>query len=92
MTRFARTVWYVLTLRCEEADRLRSVAQTEPLTRAERFGAWSHTTLCKSCRRARRQADILQSLIRDLSDTPAEGALSDGARMRIAEAIDENPK
>ena len=88
MIRLGRTIWYVLTLRCEEADRVRAVGRSEDLTRAERFGTWAHTLLCKSCRRARRQAEKLQDLVTDLSDTPA--TLSKGARERMLEGIRKN--
>lgn len=88
MIRLGRTIWYVLTLRCEEADRVRAVGRTEDLTGAERFGAWAHTQLCKSCRHARRQAEKLQELVTDLSDPPA--TLSQAARGRVLDGIREN--
>jgi len=90
MIRFARTVWYVLTLRCEEADRVRAVGRSEDLTRAERAGAWLHTMLCKSCRAARRQARKLDDLVQDMAEQPTGTALSDGARSRILEAVEKN--
>jgi len=90
MIRLARTLWYVLTLRCEEADRVRSVARTEDLTRAERLGTWTHELLCKSCRAARRQTEALEHLVRDIAEEPGGPTLSSGARARILEGIGKN--
>lgn len=94
MIRLARTIWYVVTLRCEEADRVRAVARREDLTRAERFGAWAHTQLCRSCRNARRQADALSRIVRDVAEAaPAEGPdLSGAARSRILDNIDNQSR
>ncbi len=88
MIRLGRTIWYVLTLRCEEADRVRAIGRPEDLTRAERFGSWAHTQLCSSCRKARRQAEALQTLVQDLGDAPA--TLSEGARARILQGLEKN--
>ena len=92
MIRLARTIWYVLTLRCEEADRVRSVDRMEDLTRAERFGTWAHTSLCRSCRKARRQARALQRVLREVGDGLADGELPeipDSTRTRILDSIDK---
>ena len=92
MIRLAQTMWYVLTLRCEEADRVRAVERSEDLTRAERFGTWAHTSLCRSCRRARRQARALRRVIQEIGDELVDGnvkGLPDSARARILDSIDK---
>lgn len=84
MMRLARCCWYVLTLRCEEADRVRAVGRQGELTLSERLGAWLHTLLCVSCRRARRQLRLLQQLLRDAGDDAGGPALDPDTRRRIA--------
>jgi hypothetical protein len=89
MKALARTVWYVLTLRCEEADRVRSVGRKEDLTRAERVGASIHTALCSSCRRARKHARKIQRIVDEMGEATSSGVgLSDAARARIMESIE----
>ncbi len=90
MTRWFNTIWYVLTLRCEEADRIRSVAASETLTRAERIGGSLHTALCRSCRNARRQVERLDQALRDLGESPAQPSpMPEAGRERIARAMSE---
>ena len=86
MIRWLKTVWYVLTLRCEEADRLRSL--DENTTRAQRVGEVMHRTLCKSCRRAKKQTQILSRLLANLDESASGVRLDGAARARIASAID----
>ena len=69
MTRLFRAIWLVLTLRCEEADRLRSVRAMRDLTRSERLAERVHAGLCKSCRHARKQLDALDHALQDLRET-----------------------
>lgn|GEM_PF-1748681 len=102
ISRCLKTLWYLLTLRCEEADRIRSLAQTANPTRAERFGAWSHALVCRGCWIARKQTDKLEKLVGELrggDQTPEVslgGGLSTERRNRLAKALeaaaDENEK
>lgn len=85
-------LWYILTLRCEEADRLRSRQQLEPLTWVERVAMSLHQFICKSCRIAAKQMQILDaalSRLRDATDASpaADTGLSPDARERIASAL-----
>lgn len=88
------SIWYVLTLRCEEADRIRSMARREDMTRAERTGAWAHALVCRSCWAARKQADKLEALVHDLREnqpsvaTSGRGSLSEERRARLARALE----
>ena len=88
-------LWYILTLRCEEADRLRSRQQLEPLTRVERVAMSLHQLICKSCRIAARQLQILDAALSRLRDAVTDASpvadsgprLSPDARERIAKSL-----
>lgn len=91
MKKLPATVWYVLTLRCEEADRVGCVHARGGATKAERFGAWVHKLLCRSCRAAHRQVraidELLASSETDRSGHPAAefgGGMPDEMKRRIA--------
>lgn len=63
-----RSVWYVVSLRCEEADRIACVeacAVEGELGLRERVGAWCHRVLCRSCREARRRVMALDTALRE---------------------------
>jgi len=60
-----KTIWYVLTLDCEQADRIRSMARSGNPTRAQRVGEFLHRMICGACRRARRQIEKLDGLLQD---------------------------
>ena len=84
----------VLTLRCEAASELASHAMDEPLSRLESLALWGHLLACASCRRFRRQIQLLRtaSRLRDRSPSgpPTEDdVLSHEARQRIVRAIEE---
>ncbi len=94
MTRWLRTIWYVLTLRCEEADRLRAIERDAELTRAQRLGESMHRMLCGSCRKARRQARALSTMLADLEANFEAGLdeagpkMSEAMRTRIAAQLE----
>ncbi len=94
MRRILKSIWYVLTLRCEEADRIRSLAQSGTTTRIERFGAWSHALVCRGCWIARNQTEKLEALIDDmrgkepLTDASRGRGLSPEGRARLKRALD----
>jgi len=91
MIRWIKTVWYVLNLRCEEADRIRAISTADDLTRAERLGERMHSALCASCRRARRQARALQRILREIGSGDAGPNIDPATRARIRAAL-ENKK
>lgn len=92
MTELIRTLGYVLILRCEEADRVRSLRSLGETGRAERIGEVLHSGLCGSCRRARRQVDRLDAQISRLRRSgPMDGpSLSPQDRRRILHRVEEN--
>ncbi|MEZ6242653.1 MAG: hypothetical protein R3B57_06365 [Phycisphaerales bacterium] len=89
--RWLRVIWYVLTLRCEEADRVRSYARKgEQLRPGSRVGEWLHSSLCSNCRRARKRLRELDRLVAELRQDPdaaPAGAMPPDARARILDAI-----
>jgi len=99
VTRLFQAIWYVLTLRCEEADRIRAVGRREDLTHTERLGAWLHALICRACWAARKQADRLDALISSMREADVAGsAPTDGRRLsaeaeaRLLDAIDDSTK
>lgn len=90
MSGWLRTAWYVLNLRCEEAERVRSLPEGAPDRAGSRLGERVHSTLCSKCRRARKRLRALNSAIEELgsrSDDEAPPMPSD-ARARIARTLE----
>ena len=90
--------WYVLRLKCEEAERIRCVHSVEPVCWYERLGEWLHRVACGSCRRARKELQALDQTIQDLvqNEHDANAAigspqerLSADARSRILAAVED---
>lgn len=86
----------ILTLRCAEAAELISRATDEDLPRAERVALRLHTTLCRSCRRFRKQLDAMRGLLGGLETRAADAseeageALSPEARLRMQRLIESH--
>jgi hypothetical protein len=67
-----RSIWYILTLRCDEADRLRVVARGGEIARHEKIAERIHRGLCAGCRRAAKQLETIDRGLRDLGGAEAE--------------------
>lgn len=83
----------ILTLRCEESDRLMSDSLDRRLTWVERVALQGHVVVCRGCRRAWRQLLILQETMRkSLESASAAGdeMLSPAARHRIRQALKDS--
>ena len=81
------TVWYVLTLRCEEADRIRANFSDPATTRAQKVGEQMHSALCGSCRAARKTMREISDALGDLEqNTPAQ-PMPEGVRERMAQRL-----
>ena len=83
----------ILTLRCEEADRLMSDSLDRRLTWVERVALKGHVAVCRGCRRARRHLLILQRCMRkslDIASAAGEEVLSHEARDRIRQALKDS--
>ena len=91
-------LWYIVSMRCDEADRLRSRQALEPLNRSERLAMRLHQVMCKSCRAADRQLQILDDAIANLKNAESDpvpdapGRLSKAARNRIASTLGDAEK
>lgn len=92
MMSWLKTAWYVLSLRCEEAERVRSLPHGASDRAGSRFGERVHSTLCSSCRRARKRLRELNKAIDELK-SPEGGdeapPMPADARARIARALDQ---
>lgn len=86
-------IWYILTTRCAESDRLRSLQRSTRLTWAEYLAMTLHTSICASCRAAARQLHMLDSGLDRLSqqeqndDLSEEPTLDQSARDRLLAAL-----
>jgi hypothetical protein len=89
VVRVLKALGYVLTLRCEEADRLRAAKKRGEWTRAERIGEALHTSICKSCRNARRKLELLQESLEELEEEVAAEAMPKDVRERLRRRISE---
>ncbi|MFI4915941.1 MAG: hypothetical protein ACIAS6_05460 [Phycisphaerales bacterium JB060] len=90
MKRFASlfaTLWYVLTLRCEEADRIRANFNDPAVTRAQKAGERMHTALCGSCRAARRTMRQINDALGDFDDAVDPTPMPEGMEHRLAERL-----
>lgn len=91
MRRTARILLYVLTLQCEEADRVRCLRREGAAKRYEIVGEWLHSALCSSCRHARKQVRLLDEALAEMrervSDSTPKGepVMSDEARRHLAD-------
>lgn len=96
MLRSLTILWYVLTLKCEEADRLRAISPPDRLKWWESWGAFLHAVGCRSCWAARRQLHTLHDLSRQIAEQeadqkPATQTLSSDAKARLADALSKKP-
>ena len=83
----------ILTLRCEEADRLMSDSLDRRLTWVERVALEGHVVCCRGCSRARRQLAILRETLRKALDSVSaagDDVLSPKARDRIKSTLKDS--
>jgi predicted anti-sigma-YlaC factor YlaD len=82
-----------LNATCRDAARMVSEQEARPLSRPERLGLSLHLLICRSCRRYRRTALLLRSLLRHAASTGAlnpPDKLPPQARDRIREKMIES--
>jgi hypothetical protein len=85
----------LLTMSCDQASRLLSDGQDQPLCLTERTALRLHLYICRACRRYRRQLRILRDLIdrwrkKCSRDDFGSDELSDEQRNRIRKALREH--
>ncbi len=93
MSKTFKGILQILSLRCEEADRLTSESLDRQLTWSERVALQGHLVVCRGCRRARRQLLIVQQTMRkslDIADAAGDELLSPEARDRISQALKDS--
>ena len=87
MIKCFKTILWIVTLRCEESDRLMSDSLDRRLNWAERAALRGHTLSCKACRRARQQLRTLrrsmQTVLDQVDSSAGSETLSPEARDRI---------
>ena len=87
---FLRAIYMILTLHCEQSERLISKSLDEKLSLAERLAVRGHYLSCKYCRRFRDHLKFLRRAARKSSDAAVElvpEPLPVEAKERIAESI-----
>lgn len=96
MKRWPRIIWYVLSLRCEEAERVRSADDAGGdagvcCAGHQRLAERLHRLICRSCRVARRQMAAIGEALSDPSlESEADAAvvMDREARARIAASLE----
>ena len=87
-----RTIWLVLSLRCEEADRIRTRMRLGEAARAERVAERVHRALCRGCRHAASQLERIDRAIEHLAADVGDGPVAewtDARRARLDAALRE---
>jgi len=82
-------LWYVLSMRCDEADRIRCRCSADA-TWWQRLGERLHRVACSSCRVARRQLDVISEAVDRHAERFGLGAaehLSNDARASMIERL-----
>ncbi len=93
MSKTFKGILQILSLRCEEADRLMSDSLDRRLTWSERVALKGHLAVCRACRRARRQLLILQQAMRksfESAGAAGDEVLSPEGRDRIRQALKDS--
>ncbi len=73
MLRILKSIWYVMTLNCGEAERLRASGPIEEMAWPERVGERIHRSLCAACRRTREQLEAVGGLVEQHQEELAAG-------------------
>lgn len=69
-----RRIYYILTLRCDEASRLISDSLDRKLTRVERVALRGHQFVCKFCTEKESQIETVHRASGHLHDSPSAGS------------------
>ncbi len=63
-----KNIVFVLTLRCDQASRLISLSQDQPLNRVEQTALFFHTLVCRLCRGYRKQLKLMRETLGKLAN------------------------
>ena len=86
-TLWLKTVWYVVTLKCEEADRIRANISDPATTRAQKAGERMHSALCGSCRAARKTMQQIGDALGDFDKAADPAPMPEGMGERMAQRL-----
>jgi len=92
MMEWPRIIWYVLTLRCEEAERCRCAPDDGDLRRYQVVAERLHRLACRSCRRAKRRLDIVEramTLLGNGAELDLGAGLGTDARERMLRTLSD---
>lgn len=84
---FWRTIWYVLTLTCDESSRILSDAMDRDLSRVERVALRTHNLTCKSCKRFTDQLEFLRKSAQKAVIEDKYSSLTTDAKERMRETL-----
>jgi hypothetical protein len=81
----------ILTVRCEQADRLLADRAVRKLRWYESVAAHAHASICRSCVRARRQLRVLNEVLRERAQRgePLTGGLDPEMAQRLRRGMEE---
>ena len=85
MSKGFKSILTIVSLRCEDADRMMSDSLDRRLSWSERAALGGHVFVCRSCRRVRKQLRTLRQAMRSSLD--GIETLSPDARDRIRAAL-----
>ncbi len=85
-----KTLWYVLSLRCEEADRIRANFDDPDVTRAQKVGERMHSALCSSCRAARRAMRDIGDALGEFDDSGEPTPMPEAMQQRLVARLREH--
>ena len=88
MKRWLANMHLILTLKCEDSSRLVSAGFDRQLSWSEWLAMRLHVSICRSCRRFRRQVTMLQQAIRSRFESEAATEkLSTEGKQRILDGV-----
>lgn len=84
---FWKSIWYVLTLTCDESSRILSDAMDRDVTRVERTALRLHNISCKSCKRFTDQLGFLRRSAPKAVIEEKHATLTSDAKERMRESL-----
>ena len=86
------TIKTILTLNCEESTKLVSDSLDRRLKRSERLAVVLHGLGCWSCRRFRKQIELIRKAMRSGKAAAMDASLTPEARQRIESALNRTAR
>lgn len=86
---FLKSVWFVLTLTCDDSSRLLSDAMDRDLTRFEKLALRMHNLSCKSCKRFTKQLGFLRKSAPSAVIEDQNAGLPSEAKKRLKKTLQQ---